>query len=465
MDDEVFPRGVGRNGDDLLQEHPAMGDHDPCSGDRQLLLDAVMAAQKHLIITYSGHDQRTNAERPPAVPIAELLDVIDRSFTCDGDGAARERVVRHHPLQGFDPRNFSAAEARPWGFDPLQLAGAETLLNGTDQSSAAFIDEPLGWDRPDEIGVTELARFIEEPVRGFVTRRLGFSLREIEARGEDLVPVDLGGLEAWAVGDRMLRGRMAGDKPADQHIAERRRGSLPPGALADAGLDDIEEIVAAIHATAGGTGVVGVGITVRIDCQIAGGTRLVGNVVGIHGSRIGVVQYSRLKAKHRIGAFVRVAALTRLDPDTAWDAVVIGKKGRDDVGCVRIGPLGHDPETRRRAADDALEMLTDLWDRGMREPLPIYPETTGAFAMARGDKSEWKKANSAWTTSWNTVGEDQDRYNRLVLGGVAPLNAFWDDRPRPDERGDDWPRAGSRFEAYALRLWTPLLAVMEDLSE
>ncbi len=465
MDDEVFPRGVGRNGDDLLQEHPAMGDHDPCSGDRQLLLDAVMAAQEHLIITYSGHDQRTNAERPPAVPIAELLDVIDRSFTCDDDEAARERVVCHHPLQGFDPRNFSAADARPWGFDPLQLAGAETLLNGADESSAVFIDEPLSWERPDEVGVTELARFVEEPVKGFVTRRLGFSLREVEARGEDLVPVHLGGLQAWAVGDRMLRGRMAGDEPADQHIAERRRGSLPPGALADSVLDDIESRVAALHATADGANIVGVGTTVRVDCAVADGTRLVGNIVGLHGSRLGVVQYSRLKAKHRIGAFVRVAALTRLDPDTAWDAVVVGREGEGDVACVRIGPLGADPETRRRAADEALSMLIDLWDRGMREPLPIYPETTGAFAMARGDKSEWKKARAAWVTSWQIPREDQDLYHRLVLGGVAPITALWADSARPDERGDGWPDARSRFEAYALRLWTPVIAVMEGLPQ
>ena len=224
-------------------------------------------------------------------------------------------------------------------------------------------------------------------------------------------------------------------------------------------------MVAAIHATAGRTGVVGVGTTVRIDCEVAGGTRLVGNVVGMHGSRLGVVQYSRLKAKHRIGAFVRVAALTRLDPDVAWDAVVVGKKGRGDVACVRIGPLGHDPETRRRAADDALAMLADLWDRGMREPLPIYPETTGAFAMAGGDRSEWKKARAAWVTSWNTRNEDQDRYNRLVLGGVAPITALWAEPPRSDECGDGWPRARNRVEAYALRLWAPLLAVMEDLSE
>ena len=346
----------------------------------------------------------------------------------------------------------------------MQLAGAETLLNGSDESSAVLIDEPLPWDRPDELDVAELARFIAEPVKGFVTRRLGFSLREVEARAEDLIPVDLDGLAAWAVGDRMLRGRLAGDESADQHIAERRRGSLPPGALADNVLEDIESRVAALHATADEAGIVGVGTTVHIDCAAAGGTRLVGNIVGLHGNRLGVAQYSRLKAKHRIGAFVRVAALTRLDPDVAWDAVIVGREAGGDVACVRIGPLGADPETRQSAADEALAMLMDLWNRGMREPLPIYPETTGAFAMP-GGKTPWKRANDEWHTSWTVPKEDQNLYHRLVLGGVAPITALWADSPRPDERGHGWPEARSRFDAYALRLWAPVIAVMEDLPQ
>ncbi len=36
-----------------------------------------MAATERLIITYSGNDERTNSPRPPAVPVGELLDVID----------------------------------------------------------------------------------------------------------------------------------------------------------------------------------------------------------------------------------------------------------------------------------------------------------------------------------------------------------------------------------------------------
>ena len=65
LDDGVFPRKIDVDDDDLVAADARVGDRDPRSEDRQLLLDALLAAESHLIITYSGRDERTNAERPP----------------------------------------------------------------------------------------------------------------------------------------------------------------------------------------------------------------------------------------------------------------------------------------------------------------------------------------------------------------------------------------------------------------
>ena len=102
LDDGVFPRKGPRDGDDLMLDDPHVGERDARTEDRQLLLDALMAATDRLIITYTGNDERTNLERPPAVPVGELLDVI---------GAAT--IVVRHPLQPFDPRNFIPGELVP----------------------------------------------------------------------------------------------------------------------------------------------------------------------------------------------------------------------------------------------------------------------------------------------------------------------------------------------------------------
>ncbi len=146
LDDGAFPRKAPRDGDDLMLDDPHLGERDPRSEDRQLLLDALLAATERLIITYTGNDERTNTPRPPAVPVGELLDIADATARTDG-GEVRERIVIRHPLQPFDPRNFSPGSAAPvpgrrWSFDPVTLEGARALA-GPRTTPPAFLADPL----------------------------------------------------------------------------------------------------------------------------------------------------------------------------------------------------------------------------------------------------------------------------------------------------------------------------------
>ncbi|MGI8439425.1 MAG: exodeoxyribonuclease V subunit gamma, partial [Thermoleophilaceae bacterium] len=59
MDDGVFPRKAPRDGDDLTLDDAHVGDRDPRTEDRQMLLDALLAATDRLVITYTGNDERT----------------------------------------------------------------------------------------------------------------------------------------------------------------------------------------------------------------------------------------------------------------------------------------------------------------------------------------------------------------------------------------------------------------------
>ena len=107
LDDGAFPRKAPRDGDDLMLADPCIGERDPRSEDRQLL-----AATDRLIITYTGNDERTNVLRPPAVPVGELLDTIDATVRSPR-GAASDQVLTRHPLQPFDPRNFTPGALVP----------------------------------------------------------------------------------------------------------------------------------------------------------------------------------------------------------------------------------------------------------------------------------------------------------------------------------------------------------------
>ena len=55
------------------------GERDVRSEDRQLLLDAVLAATETLVVTYTGANEHSGAGRPPAVPLGEMLDALDRT--------------------------------------------------------------------------------------------------------------------------------------------------------------------------------------------------------------------------------------------------------------------------------------------------------------------------------------------------------------------------------------------------
>ena len=130
MDDRRFPRSSRADGDDLLVDNEIIGDSDRGAEDRQLLLDAVMAAGDHLIVTYSGRDPLTNAEYPPAVPIAELADVLSAM----AGEAGLESLRTHHPLQPFSDINFvsgSLGVSGPWGFDPMQFRGSLAVQHRT----------------------------------------------------------------------------------------------------------------------------------------------------------------------------------------------------------------------------------------------------------------------------------------------------------------------------------------------
>ena len=47
------------------------------------------------------------------MPVGELLDVVDATARTAGGAPARSAVLTQHPLQPFDPRNFTPGELVP----------------------------------------------------------------------------------------------------------------------------------------------------------------------------------------------------------------------------------------------------------------------------------------------------------------------------------------------------------------
>jgi exodeoxyribonuclease V gamma subunit len=468
LDDREFPRRSSPDGDDLLARTPHVGDRDPRTEDRQLLLDALLAARDHLVITYAGRSERTNERRPPAVPVGELLDVIDATVATgrqrDGvEVAAREEIVVEHPLQPFDDRSFRTGYLvpdRPWSFDEVALAGARALAGPSGQRPrvAAGVLDPLD---DDVIEVDELVRFLQHPARAFLRHRLGIRLADGDDEPADNMPVWLSPLEQWAVGQRLLEARLSGSDAATSEAAERARGSLPPGALAEVCLrhvrPTVEELVTA--AQPHGTGDFE---SLEVNLRLPDGRSVVGSVPGVHGDCILAVFYSRLGAKHRLATWVRLLTASACHPQRSLRAVTIGRAA--DVGTgVSTSVMrlpGDDAADRRQAALDHLAVVVDLYDRGMRECLLLYCGTSEAYARAQRDgRNAVSAGRRVWESRYGYDGEDKDAEHDLVLGREVPFDELIAMHPTDDEAGEGWPVAEpGRFGRYAVRLWAPLLA-------
>jgi exodeoxyribonuclease V gamma subunit len=464
LDDGVFPRRSAVDGDDLVQRDPCVGDRDARSEDRQLLLDALMAAGDHLLITYTGRDERTNAVRPPAVQVGELLDVVDRTVGVEGGGGrARDRVVTTHPLQPFDLRNFTAGSLvphRPWSFDPVALAGAAASV-GVRRPAPPFLARPLPPVATDVVQLEDLVRFVQHPVRAFLRQRLGMVVTKEEEDPADGLPVEPDPLEKWGVGQRMLEARLAGLDAATVRAAEVARGGLPPGALAAPLLEEIASAVEGIVGAAplGGTAVPA---SVEVVAELGDGRTLVGTVPDVAWDEIRSVFYSRVAAKHRLAAWVRLLAATAAHPERPFTAVTVGRaSGGAKVSVTRLPALGHDAASRRAAAVQHLGRLLDLHRRGLCEPLPLYCRTSCAYAeaVARGRDGE-AATRMAWITEWDMPKEDNELEHRLVLGDRAAVGRLMKEGPGPDETGPGWAEEeDTRFGRLARRLWDPLLAL------
>jgi exodeoxyribonuclease V gamma subunit len=467
LDDGVFPRKAARDGDDLTVADPHVGDRDARSEDRQLLLDALLAATDRLIVTYTGNDERTNVPLPPAVPVGELLDVIDRTVHIEGEDPARTRVLVRHPLQPFDPRNFARDTLqRPaaWSFDPVMLDGAQAL-EGNRQPLARFLTAPLPREETAVVELDDLVRFVEHPVKAFLRQRLGLSVGDWFDDVDDAMPIELDNLEKWHVGHRLLDARLGGADIKAAIAAEVARGSLPPGALANQVLQDVGPTVEAV-ARAAQEAMSDSGATASVDVKLPlpDGRLLSGTVPGVAGDVLCTVNFSRLAAKQRLATWVRFLALAAARPDLAYEAFTIGRAAfsgprEATVSIARIGTLGLDPPGRARAALEQLGIVIDLYDRGMREPLPIACAASAAYAHAdKAGGDPIAAARGEWESGWNFPREDAQPEHQLVLGGVVSLEDLLADQARDDETGVGWDTdQATRFGRYACRLWAGLL--------
>ena len=457
LDDEVFPRTATDDGDDVLARRPRTGERDPRAEDRQLLLDAVAAASDTLVVTYTGRGVHTGLERPPAVPLGELLDALDRTAA----GPVRERVLVQHPLQPHDEQTMVPGRLGvpvPFTFDTSALAGARAA-HEPRAHVRELVPEPLPPRRPgpgegDDVALADLHDFLAHPARAFLRSRLRITTAREHRALRDGIPLALEPLERWEVGDRLVRDILDGAAPQEAMRAEQLRGLLPPGRLGTAELTGLKAEVRplverGLELRRGRHRVVDVDVTLR------DGRRLTGTVGDLYGNDLVRIRFSRLSAPHRLASWIDALALAAGRPDENWTVHTVGKH-RTGAQRALVPPLDD-------RAVGWLSDLVDVLDRARCEPLPLPVRTGLAWAeehrLARAGREADPdaKARAEWETPrFSDAGfprEDSDAWHVRAFGEHPPYSCL-----TGPVRDHDLPGEGShRLGRYAWAVWGPLL--------
>lgn len=191
MNENDYPRRHTPNSFDLMQYHRRKGDRSRRDDDRYLFLEALLAAQEQLYISYVGRSITDNQPRLPSVLVSQLQDYINDNLA-DGVPPLTEKV---HPMTIFSPQNFVGNDrtfAKEWL--PLQPESS-----GKDKPNIPPITEKI-----TQIELEQLVKFVRHPVKYFFENQLGVYFQN----DDDLIPdtenFTLDGLDLYQIKDDFL---------------------------------------------------------------------------------------------------------------------------------------------------------------------------------------------------------------------------------------------------------------------
>ncbi len=245
LNDGDFPRNKRPLAYDLIGAKPRAGDRNVRDEDRYLFLETLLAARKALVLSYLGRDPKDNHLRSPTVLISELLDYIEEHFTMTPESECetmRDFLVYDHPPQPFSCRYFAAPDTRAavsaklFSYDGRQ-AEIATRINNGNGAAPGFLEKPLAGVNCEHIDFVELLSFFNNPAQYFLKKRLKVSagIRDIAHFG-DSEPFALDGLATYKFNDELVTyfledERGQGDFSKEISELEKRyvaSGMLPP---------------------------------------------------------------------------------------------------------------------------------------------------------------------------------------------------------------------------------------------
>lgn len=407
LDAGAYPRQRQRPGFHLLEQQRLLGDPNPADQDRYVLLEALLSARDHLLVTWSSRDPRKGEELPPATPVRQWLEWLQQQLPCQGKG-----LVVEHPANPLDRANFQPIGERPPGSCDRRLLEARQLLdqpeNGpvdaprplaasTDPLETAPSRETTGETASQEgDAYRDLCSWLQAPQSSWLAG-MGLHPREWADSLDDLEPLSL---------DERGRAallRQALDCPADALLEEpgtwlerhRGQGLLPPLAAGELEARGLSQRWRSLNASLEALGP---------ERRLLAEWQHWKQELVWRGSSLLLLHTARPRYRHRLELWL-VLLLAAAAGQAPGDAVLIARTDQNFNVTLRL--TAPDRDTARTE----LERLAELREQWRQRCWPVPPET-GWMLLEKGEG----RAIETWEGSALLRGERQEPEQTLCFG-------------------------------------------------
>ena len=301
MNYNEFPRKDTHPHFDLQKNNPGKGDRNIRNNDKHLLLETLLSAKEHILISYQGQDVKDNRPIPPSALVDELINYILEGLP-QPDYQLRKKLIVLHPLHNFSSRYGSGAAD---GLTSYLSSGPQSPLVKKTMASVAAntVNNPL-------IELSSLTKFAKSPITWYLQKNW-----RITAYTDDILLSDIESFEIGKFEKANLTAHLLQFPPAtyDNFYQEwLLQGKLP---LSNRGkflyqqlAEEVRELYESREKITGGQPARNIEVT--LDFGVA---TLSGIVEGVYGNQlIGMQTSSKLK-KDFFPAFINYCCLRAQD--------------------------------------------------------------------------------------------------------------------------------------------------------
>ena len=427
LDAGSFPRQRQRPGFHLLEQERQLGDPNSGDQDRYVLLESLLSARKHLLLSWSNRDERTGESLEASTPVRQWLEWLRRELP--------DFPVREHCANPLERGNFLPAPPWPPASCDERLLQARHQL---EQRQATPPPMGLAFSTPPQTPVlaeasspaeawSRLRRWLQEPQRCWL-EDLGLRPREFDTPVLDRDALELD--ERQRAG--LLRHQL---DPMPEELPnwlelERGRGQLPPEA---AGELEVQRLQQRWQALALCLEQLGEARSVRAGwCDLE---------ADLHwrGDALVLLHAGRPRTAQRQGLWLDLL-LASAAGEAPRQAVLVGRDSD------RFRVLERYEAPARSEAEALIGQLRRWQAEHQGRCWPLPPETGWAWAAAE-EPRRWQRAQETWEGGYQRMAERRDAVQAVCFGADLPVAEL----------------LSAELQALALELHTPLLERRQEV--